>query len=95
MGGQDALEQALADADGLIREQPNNPYFWELKGDFLQKAFGGGLGRVLVVRVLLEGHVVDQPGRALDEHFARHQGAADLELAGPWSAGRGIGDACP
>ncbi len=38
MGGQGALDQALADADGLIREQPNNPYFWELKGDFLQKA---------------------------------------------------------
>lgn len=31
-------EAALADADALIQEQPGNPYFWEMKGDFLQKA---------------------------------------------------------
>jgi predicted Zn-dependent protease len=37
-GGQDGVEAAIADADGLIRDQPTNPYFWELKGDFLQKA---------------------------------------------------------
>jgi predicted Zn-dependent protease len=37
-GGQGAVEAAIAEADSLIRDYPNNPYFWELKGDFLQKA---------------------------------------------------------
>lgn len=37
-GGAGALEAAVAEADGLIAQQPNNPYFWELKADFLQKA---------------------------------------------------------
>ncbi|MGE3231627.1 MAG: M48 family metalloprotease, partial [Hyphomicrobium sp.] len=36
--GAGGLEQGLAIADGLIRDQPNNPYFWEIKGDFLQKS---------------------------------------------------------
>ena len=26
--------QAIGEVDALIREQPNNPYFWELKGNF-------------------------------------------------------------
>ena len=26
--------QAMGEVDALIREQPNNPYFWELKGNF-------------------------------------------------------------
>lgn len=29
------LDQALAEIDSLIRDQPNNPYFWELKGQML------------------------------------------------------------
>jgi predicted Zn-dependent protease len=29
------LSEALSNIDGLIREQPNNPYFWELKGQAL------------------------------------------------------------
>ena len=29
------LEKALAEIDGLIHDQPNNPYFWELKGQML------------------------------------------------------------
>lgn len=37
-GGAGALEAALAEADGLIAQQPNNPYFWELKADFQQKS---------------------------------------------------------
>jgi predicted Zn-dependent protease len=37
-GGAGAVEQAIAEADALIRDRPGNPYFWELKGDFLQKA---------------------------------------------------------
>jgi len=36
--GGGGLEQALAGADALIRDRPNDPYFWEIKGDFLQKA---------------------------------------------------------
>jgi predicted Zn-dependent protease len=38
MGGGNSLEQALADAESLIKTNPQNPYFWELKGDFLQKS---------------------------------------------------------
>lgn len=37
-GGQGSLENGMAQMDALIREQPNNPYFWEVKGDFYQKA---------------------------------------------------------
>ncbi|MGQ0672553.1 MAG: M48 family metalloprotease [Hyphomicrobium sp.] len=37
-GGQGALEAATAEIDALIRERPTNPYFWEVKGDFLQKS---------------------------------------------------------
>lgn len=29
------VTKALAEIDGLIHEQPNNPYFWELKGQIL------------------------------------------------------------
>jgi predicted Zn-dependent protease len=38
MGGGNSLEAALADAEALIKQYPNNAYFWELKGDFLQKS---------------------------------------------------------
>jgi predicted Zn-dependent protease len=37
-GGRDAINQALRQVDGLLKEQPSNPYFWEMKGDLLQKA---------------------------------------------------------
>lgn len=37
-GGSGALEQSISEIDALIRERPNNPYFWEVKGDILQKA---------------------------------------------------------
>ncbi len=37
-GGQNALPAALADADALIREKPDNPYFHELKADFLSRS---------------------------------------------------------
>ena len=37
-GGQGALENALLELDGLIRDQPSNPYFWEVKGDLLLKS---------------------------------------------------------
>jgi predicted Zn-dependent protease len=38
MGGSGGLEAALADADQLIKSEPQNPYFYELKADFLQKS---------------------------------------------------------
>ncbi len=37
MGG-GGLEAALAEADQLIKSEPQNPYFYELKADFLQKS---------------------------------------------------------
>lgn len=37
-GGQGSLEAGMAQMDALIREQPNNPYFWEVKGDFYQRS---------------------------------------------------------
>lgn len=37
-GGPQALPSALAQVDALIREKPDNPYFYELKGDFLTRA---------------------------------------------------------
>jgi predicted Zn-dependent protease len=37
-GGTGALEAAVADIDGLIKERPDNPYFHELKGDFYKRA---------------------------------------------------------
>jgi predicted Zn-dependent protease len=35
---QGGLEPALPQVDALIRETPNNPYFHELKGDFLMRS---------------------------------------------------------
>lgn len=37
-GGSGALEAAVADMDGLIKEFPANAYFWEVKGDLLMRA---------------------------------------------------------
>ena len=37
-GGPGALEASLAEADGLLREHADNPYFWELKGDLLMRS---------------------------------------------------------
>lgn len=38
MGGAGGLDGALAEADQLIKLEPQNPYFYELKADFLQKS---------------------------------------------------------
>lgn len=37
-GGSGALEAALRDVDALIREHPNNAYFWEVKADLQMRA---------------------------------------------------------
>jgi predicted Zn-dependent protease len=41
-GGPGALEDALAQADGLLRDSPSNPYFWEMKGDLLMRSGKAG-----------------------------------------------------
>lgn len=38
LGGRENMDRAVLDVDGLIKTQPNNPYFWEIKGDLLQKS---------------------------------------------------------
>lgn len=58
--GGGGLEQAIAGADALIRDQPNNPYFWEIKGDFLQKA-GRAKEAVVPLRKALALHKGDAP----------------------------------
>jgi predicted Zn-dependent protease len=37
-GGSGALNSALAEVDTLLRDRPNNPYFWEVKGDLLMRS---------------------------------------------------------
>ena len=37
-GGNEGLPRALAGIDALIKQRPNYPYFWELKGDILTRA---------------------------------------------------------
>ena len=37
-GGAGALESSLAEMDGLIHDKPDNPWFWEVKGDILTRA---------------------------------------------------------
>jgi predicted Zn-dependent protease len=44
-GGAGALQAAVTDIDGLIRERPENPYFYELKADLLMRS---GLNREAV-----------------------------------------------
>ncbi len=53
MGGSGSLESALAEADQLIKSSPSNAYFWELKGDFLQKS-GRSAEAVPVLRKSLQ-----------------------------------------
>jgi predicted Zn-dependent protease len=59
-GGAGGLEDALAAVETLIRDRPNNPYFWEVKGDFLQK---GGRPREAIgpFRKALQLHGGDAP----------------------------------
>lgn len=37
-GGAGSLDAALAGIESLIKERPDNPYFWEVKGDFLMRS---------------------------------------------------------
>ncbi len=38
MGGRSAVGDAVSEIEALIREKPDYPYFWELKGDLLMRA---------------------------------------------------------
>ena len=38
MGGPRSVQDAVTSIEGLIREKPDYPYFWELKGDLLMRA---------------------------------------------------------
>ncbi|MCB1519648.1 MAG: M48 family metallopeptidase [Hyphomicrobiaceae bacterium] len=38
LGGNQAVEQAVAETDALIRDKPSYPYFWETKADLLMRA---------------------------------------------------------
>jgi predicted Zn-dependent protease len=58
--GTGALPTALAHADALIRDYPANPYFWEIKGDFLQKA-GRAQEAIAPLRKALQLHKGDAP----------------------------------
>lgn len=44
-GGAGALEASIADMDGLIREKPDNGYFYEVKGDLLMR--GGRIAEAI------------------------------------------------
>jgi predicted Zn-dependent protease len=37
-GGPNAVETAVAEIDAMIKDQPSNPYFHELKGDFYKRS---------------------------------------------------------
>lgn len=54
-GGQGSLEAGMADLDALIRDQPKNPYFWEVKGDFLQRA-GRAQEATVMLRKAIQVH---------------------------------------
>ena len=58
--GAGGFEQGMAGIESLIRDQPNNPYFWEVKGDFLQKA-GRPREAIPALRKALQIHKGDAP----------------------------------
>ena len=41
-GGNNGLENAVSQVDELLRMQPQYPYFWELRGDFLMRSGQAG-----------------------------------------------------
>lgn len=58
--GGGGLERSLADIEALIRDRPANPYFWEVKGDILQKA-GRPQQAIAPLRKALQLHKGDAP----------------------------------
>lgn len=72
-GGQGALEAAIADLDGLIRERPQVPWFHEVKGDLLARA-GRKADSIAPLRQALK--------LAPDANLIRVQLADSLQAAG-------------
>ncbi|WP_072395104.1 M48 family metalloprotease [Hyphomicrobium sp. CS1GBMeth3] len=58
--GTSGFDQGMAGIQSLISEQPNNPYFWEVKGDFEQKA-GRPKQAITSLRKALQLHKGDAP----------------------------------
>jgi predicted Zn-dependent protease len=58
------LNEALTQIDGLIREQPGNPYFWELKGQALLE-FGRAREAIAPLRKAVSMAPSAQPVRVL------------------------------
>ena len=86
------LSEALANMEGLIREQPTNPYFWELKGQALlesgrsreaieplRRAVSLAPGAVPVRAMLGHALVASNDTRFLDEAIRELSNAATRE----------------
>lgn len=58
--GAGGFEAGMAGVEALIRDQASNPYFWEVKGDFLQKA-GRPREAIAPLRKALQLHKGDAP----------------------------------
>lgn len=58
--GAGGFDQGLAGVNALIQQHPSNPYFWEVKGDFLQKA-GRPKEAIAPLRKALQLHKGDAP----------------------------------
>jgi predicted Zn-dependent protease len=58
--GAGGFEQGLAGIEALIRDRPSNPFFWEVKGDFLQKS-GRPKESIAPLRKALQLHNGDAP----------------------------------
>lgn len=58
--GAGGFDQGLAGVNALIQQYPSNPYFWEVKGDFLQKA-GRPKEAIAPLRKALQLHKGDAP----------------------------------
>lgn len=80
IGGAGSIETALNETDQLIKTNPSNPYFWEMKGDFLQKsgriaeaipilrkAFDLSGGRASLISVQLAEAMIQSKDRTLTD----------------------------
>ena len=79
-GGSGALEAALAEMDTLIRDQPHNPYFYEVKGDLLMRS-----GRMQRGRALPAPSAEARAREFADPRAACHRAAAIDPRLGRWT----------
>ena len=87
--------QALPEVDALIRDRPENPYFWELKGELLLKAglYGDAIAPLRKAASLLEQMKRTHPSVSNSQTQIMLAGAGLLERSAP--AGRGDRDPHP